>query len=175
MEGMEPEEKPVQETVTEPAKKRKSSKTEEIATLQDEIRQLKEQLLRKAAEFDNYKKRTERELLMYIRNASEELITKLLPVLDDMDRLHAHITEEPDIHALREGSELIYKKFTDTLEKEGLKPLPSLGEHFDPEKHDALLQVEKAESEGGTIVEEHLKGYTLNDKVIRHAQVIVAK
>ena len=175
MEAEEKQEQPGQTTTAESVKKRKSSKTEEINALQQDIDQLKEQLLRKAAEFDNYKKRTERDTLMFIRNATEELITKLLPVLDDMERLHAHIDEESDIKALREGSELIYKKFTEILEKEGLKSLRSVGEHFDPEKHDALMQVAKPEYTGGTIVDEHLKGYTLNDKVIRHAQVIVAK
>jgi molecular chaperone GrpE len=173
MMGMESVKKSVQETET--AKKRKSSKTQDMAKLQDEVHQLKEQLLRKAAEFDNYKKRTERDMLIYLRHASEELISRLLPVLDDMERLHAHIDEKSEIKLLREGSELIYKKFIDILEKEGLIPLPSIGEKFDPEKHDALLQVEKPGSAAGTIVEEHLKGYALNDKVIRHAQVVVAK
>ncbi len=131
--------------------------------------------MRKIAEFENYRKRNDREYLDRVKNANERLITEILPVLDDLDRSIEHAKASQDLAALVEGSELIYKKLVFLMEKEGLKPLVSVGEEFDPEKHDALLQTENKEYDSGTVVEEHLKGYTLNGKVIRHAQVIVAK
>ena len=147
----------------------------EIKKLKEEQSKLKDQLLRKTAEFDNFKKRTEREFYDRVLNANERLITELLPVLDDMERAIDHAKQSDDKNSLLEGSELIGKKLFSILEKQGLKYMPAQGEEFDPEKHDALMQIEKDDVESGKIVEEHLKGYTLNDKVIRHSQVIVAK
>ena len=164
------------ETVKNKEKKqRKNKHLEEIEKLKSEVDDLQDQLLRKVAEFDNYKKRTEREAVTWIQNANEQLIIKLLPVLDDMERSLSHGKQENDSESFIEGTELIYKKLLDVLDKEGLKPMVSVGKDFDPEQHDALLQVEKNNIKSGKIIEEHLKGYLLNDKVIRHAQVIVAK
>ena len=156
-------------------KVKKNKQLEEIKKLKQENENLKDQFLRKVAEFDNYKKRTEREAIMWIQNANEQLIMRLLPIIDDMERSLSHGKQDNNSESIIEGAELIYKKLIDILDKEGLKPMNSLGEDFNPEKHDALLQIEKAKTESGKIVEEHLKGYYLNDKVIRHAQVIVAK
>ncbi len=172
----------LEKDVTEQNDGKKSSKKKKAARPKDETKKLKEeifslqeQLLRKAAEFENYKKRTEREFARIIQNAGENIITSLLPVLDDLDRSLEHARKSEDVESLREGMELISKKLYAVLEKEGLKPLDAVGKEFDPEKHDALLQVEKDGVESGTVVEEHLKGYELNNKVIRHAQVIVAR
>jgi molecular chaperone GrpE len=147
----------------------------EIRKLKLEKEQLQDQLLRKVAEFDNYKKRTERDFFDRVQNANEKLITELLPVIDDMERALDHVEKSQEINSLFEGTELILKKMKDLLEKQGIEVLPAAGEDFDPEKHDALMQTEKENVESGTIIEEHLKGYTLNGKVIRHSQVIVAK
>jgi molecular chaperone GrpE len=164
---------------TRDQKKRETKKANryltEIKSLKEEQAQLKDQLMRKTAEFDNYKKRTEREYYDRIMNANERLISELLPVLDDMERAIDHARHGDDKKSLLEGTELIWKKLLGILEKQGLKYMPAQGEEFDPEKHDALLQLDKKGVESGKIVEEHLKGYTLNDKVIRHSQVIVAK
>jgi molecular chaperone GrpE len=161
-------------------KKKASSKKpnkhlSEIKKLKEEKEQLQDQLLRKVAEFDNYKKRTERDFFDRVQNANEKLITELLPVLDDMERALDHVEKSQEINSLLEGTELILKKMKDLLEKQGLERLQAAGEDFDPDKHDALMQIEKENVESGTIIEEHLKGYTLNGKVIRHSQVIVAK
>jgi len=157
-------------------KKRIKKLLSEIKKLRGEKEELNDKLLRKTAEFDNYRKRTEREFLDRIQNANERLITELLPVLDDMERFLEHSKQHTnEINSLIEGSELIYKKFISVLEKEGLQPMQSTGEDFDPEKHDALMQTESKDTESGKIIAEHLKGYLLNDKVIRHSQVIVAK
>lgn len=161
-------------------KKRSSSKKPnknliEIKKLKEEKEHLQDQLLRKIAEFDNYKKRTEREFVERVQNANEKLITELLPVLDDMERALDHAKQSKEVNSLLEGTELIQKKMLGILEKQGLGPLPAEGEDFDPDQHDALMQIEKENVESGKIIEEHLRGYILNGKVIRHSQVIVAK
>ncbi len=161
-------------------KKRSSSKKPnknliEIKKLKEEKEHLQDQLLRKIAEFDNYKKRTEREFVERVQNANEKLISELLPVLDDMERALDHAEQSKEVNSLLEGTELVQKKMLGILEKQGLEPLPAEGEDFDPDHHDALMQIEKENVESGKIIEEHLRGYLLNGKVIRHSQVIVAK
>lgn len=147
----------------------------ELKKLKEENEKLKDQLLRKIAEFDNYRKRTERDFYDRVQNANERLINSLLPVLDDLERSLDHARETNNSESLLEGIELVFKKMYSTMEKEGLKPLEAIGTEFDPDKHDALMQVESDEHESGIIVDEHLKGYQLRDKVLRHSQVIVAK
>ena len=92
-----------------------------------------------------------------------------------MERSLSHGKQDNDSESFIEGAELIYKKLLDILDREGLRQMIVMGEDFDPEKHDALLQLEKEDVKSGKVIEDHLKGYILNDKVIRHAQVIVAK
>jgi molecular chaperone GrpE len=169
----------LKESKKKPKKTKEQKKIEElknnISELEETINQLKDQSLRKAAEFENYKRRTEKEFLAHLEFATEGLIAELLPVIDDFERSieHASKSENPD--SLKEGVELIYKKFIGILEKKGLKVMESIGEEFDTEKHQALMQIESDMVESGHIVDQHLKGYYLNDKVIRHAQVLVAK
>lgn len=160
------------------------SKREEKALkkLKDEIKQLKEKnaefndkYTRLVAEFDNYKKRTDKEYLSLIQNANEKLVVELLPVVDDLERSLDHLNEKSDSKAVLEGFHLIHKNLSSMLEKQGIKPMKSIGEEFDPDKHDALMQIEKKGVDSNKIVDEHLKGYVYNDKVIRHAQVIVSK
>lgn len=147
------------------------------------ISQLKDQLLRKAAEFDNYKKRTENEFASMVKFASEDLIAALLPVLDDFHRsikvsqssaANGNTQDQNGSEAIRRGMELIYNKFMKILEGQGVKTFDSVGKTFDPFYHDALLQVPKSDVPPHTIIEEVEKGYMLNDKVIRHAKVIVS-
>jgi molecular chaperone GrpE len=146
-----------------------------LSVLETESQSLKDQLLRKIAEFENYKRRTEKEFIDHLEFANVELILEILPVIDDFERSLQHMEESKDEDSHLEGIRLIYKKLFSTLEKRGLKPIDSVGEEFDPEQHQALMQVESDKYESGHIVEEHLKGYKLNDKVIRHSQVLVAK
>ena len=164
-----------QKAKKKPAKKKSGKGSAELSKIKEENARLKDQLLRKAAEFDNYKKRTERDFFDRVQNANERLITDLLEVLDDFDRSLNHAEGKDNAKSLVEGLELIYKKMYAKLEKEGLKPIDAIGEEFDPDKHDALMQMESKEHKSGTIIDEHLKGYELNNKVIRHSQVIVAK
>jgi molecular chaperone GrpE len=167
------------------SKKKKSQKSKEqkkIESLEDkndelenQVNQLKDQFLRKVAEFENYKRRTEKEFLAHLEFANEGLITEILPVIDDFERFLDHADKSGVDKSLKDGLELIYKKLFNALEKKGLKVMESVGEEFDSEKHEALMQVESDEVESGHIVDQHLKGYLINDKVIRHAQVLVAK
>lgn len=179
------EEDSIQNEEKDDQKKKKLKKSKEqkkiedlkdkIGELEVQVKQLNDQYLRKMAEFENYKRRTEKEFLAHLEFANEGLITELLPALDDFERSLEHADKAEDNKSLKEGVELIYKKLVSTLEKKGLKVMESVGEEFDADKHQALMQVDSDKHKSGYVVDEHLKGYLINDKVIRHAQVLVAK
>ncbi len=156
-----------------PVKRRNYKK--ELENAVKENKELKEQLLRIAAEFDNYRKRTEREKTNLIEFANVELLTRLLPVLDDFSRSIEMNIDKGDKETLLEGIKLVHKSFLKILQDQGLKPMECEGQKFNPENHDALLQIEMDGMEPDTIIEEHVKGYILKDRVIRHAKVVVAK
>ena len=145
-----------------------------IAELEKATSQLKEQLLRKAAEFDNYKKRTENDTLMTIQFANERLIESLLPVVDDFERSMKMGKGTKDFDTLYSGLELIFQKFMKVLQAQGLKPYDVVGKPFHTDHHDALMQMPKEGVPPHTVIEEVEKGYMLNDKVLRHAKVIVS-
>jgi len=134
----------------------------------------KDQLLRKAAEFENYKKRTESDYLNFVKNANEGLISSLIPILDDFTRSMKSGREAKDHESFFKGVELIHNKFIKLLESHGLVPFESVGKPFDVEYHDALLQMPRSDVPPHTVVEEVERGYKLFDKVIRHAKVIVS-
>lgn len=148
---------------------------EEVVQLKSKNEELNDKFTRLVAEFDNYKKRTDKEYLSLIQNANEKLITELLPVVDDLERSLAHLSKDNDFKTMVDGFQLIHKNLTSLLDKQGLKPMQSVGEEFDPDKHDALMQVDNKDVKSNYIVDEHLRGYVYNEKVIRHAQVIVSK
>jgi molecular chaperone GrpE len=146
-----------------------------IAELEQERDDMKDKYLRKAAEFENYKRRTEQEFSAMVKYANEQLIVDILPVIDDFER-SLHIgTDRREFGPFYKGIELIYQKFKNILESRNVKQIESIGNRFDVDLHDALMQVAKENVEPGTIVEEVEKGYRYNDKVIRHAKVVVAK
>ena len=134
----------------------------------------KDQFLRKAAEFENYKRRTEAEYLNIVRNANEGLINALLPIVEDLTRSLKAGSSQTDGEAFYRGVELIYQKLMKVLEAQGLAPFDSTGTPFDVGYHDALLQVARDDVPPGTVVEEIARGYKLNDRVLRHAKVIVS-
>jgi molecular chaperone GrpE len=142
--------------------------------LQKQVEQYKDLLLRKAAEFDNYKRRTENEMSVIVQYAHEDVMEDILPVLDDFERSLKHSRESKDYDALQKGIELIYQKMMKVLEGRGLKSFETVGKAFDVNLHDALLQMPKADVPHQTVLEEVQKGYMLNDKVIRHAKVVVS-
>lgn len=144
------------------------------ADLEQQVAQLKDQLLRKAAEFDNYKRRTENDFLTFTKYASETVISQLLPVLDDLHRSLKTGKDASGDDPFYKGIDMIAAKFMKVLQGQGLKPIEALGKEFNVDYHDALLQVPRSDVAPHTIIEEVDKGYLLHDKVIRHAKVIVA-
>ena len=134
----------------------------------------RDQLLRKAAEFENYKRRSETEFAAIIKNANEYLLASLLPVVDDFVRSTRSARDSKDTEAIVAGIEMIHNKMMKILEKQGLVPFESVGKPFDVEYHDALMQVPREDVPPSTVVEEVERGYMLNDKVLRHAKVVVS-
>ncbi len=134
----------------------------------------KDQLLRKAAEFENYKRRVEIDQVNFVKTANESLIGLLLPVLDDLTRSLKLGKEQKNYDAFFKGVELIQNKFMQVLENQGLSAFDSLGKPFDVDLHDALLQVPREDVPPSTIVEEVERGYRLYDRVLRHAKVVVS-
>ena len=159
-----------QDTETE----NKAEAGKDNSELAERVNELTDKLLRKAAEFENYKRRTENELSSVYKYANEKLISDLLPILDDFDRLNSAWDEKHDAEKYKEGIDLIYDKLKKILQKNGLKEMESAGKPFDVNLHDAILQVPKEEVEPNTVVDEVEKGYYLKDKVIKHAKVIVS-
>lgn len=141
----------------------------------EEIAKLKDQLLRTIAEFENYKKRTLKEKAELILNGGEKAITAILPVLDDFERALAdNHTEDPQ--AIKEGMELIYKKFTKTLEGLGVKKIDTNDQDFDVDYHEAIAMVPgMGDDKKGKVIDCVQTGYMLNEKVIRHAKVAVGQ
>jgi molecular chaperone GrpE len=133
----------------------------------------KDLFLRKAAEFDNYRRRTEVETSAIIRFANMDLITAILPIVDDLERSLKNSKDQKDSPLFR-GIELIYQKMMKILEAQGARPFETVGKEFDVHFHDALLQVPKEGVPPHIVVEEVEKGYMFHDKVLRHAKVIVS-
>ncbi len=156
-------------------RKRKSSK-DEIIELKQEIGELKDKYLRLFAEFDNYKKRTVREKLDLMQNAAQDTLSSLLPILDDFDRAKLNAEDNSSNESLSEGVLMVYNKLYSTLNAHGLKAMESTSEVFDPELHMALTEVPAPSEEmKGKVVDTIDKGYYLNDKLIRHAKVVVGR
>ena len=143
-------------------------KTEEARTIQDKY-------LRLAAEFDNYKRRSQRDQSDSIKFANEKLIKDLLPTLDNLERAINSAEEQQLTGALLDGIVLTHKQFLEALTKLGLQQISSLGEEFDPTKHQAVAQVESETAQPNSVIEEYQKGYFLHERIIRPAMVTVAK
>ena len=147
---------------------------EQLEAANKEIANLKDQLLRKIAEFDNYRKRTIKEKTDLILNGGEKTITTILPVIDDMERALKTMQNAEDVSAVVEGVELIYKKFMDILGKHGVSVIDTKEADFDVDLHEAIAQIPAPTPElKGKVMDCTLTGYKLNEKVIRHAQVVV--
>ncbi|NYB51756.1 MAG: nucleotide exchange factor GrpE [Methanobacteriaceae archaeon] len=146
-------------------------KEEVIVKKDQELEKYKEQLLRLQADFENFKKRTEKQLSDQIRYANEQLILKILDAYEDFERA----LESGKSDELKEGVELIYKKLKKVLEEEGLEKIPAEGEKFDPYQHEALMAEDHDDFENGEVIEELCKGYKLNSKVIKYSKVKVCK
>jgi len=143
----------------------------EIQDLGDKTEEYHSQLLRLHADFDNYKKRSEKDIKEFIKYANEELIIKIIDIYEDLERA----LKAGDSQNIKEGVEMIHKKLKDTLKNEGLCEIETSGEKFDPYKHEALMVEDNEDYEDGIIIEELAKGYSLDSKVIKYSKVKVCK
>ena len=146
-----------------------------MLTLKQELAEFRDKYLRVLADFENYKKRTQKEMGNIVKLANERLIKELLPVLDNFERGLKFAGDSVKQDNFYKGVEMIYRQLLDVLAKEGVHQFDSLGERFDPEKHEAVEVRETCDCEDGVIIEEIEKGYMIHDKVLRPAKVIVAK
>ena len=149
---------------------------EEMARLETEIAELKDKYLRQVAEFDNYRKRTLKEKTELILNGGEKIITSLLPVLDDMERAQQNIEKSDDVEALKEGTNLVFKKLMTVLESAGLQKIDTDGKDFDTDVHEAIAMIPATtDDQKGKVIDCVQAGYKLNEKVIRHAKVAIGQ
>lgn len=145
-------------------------------TPEEKLSKLSDDYLRLMAEYDNYRKRTLKEKSELIRNGGEKVLKDLLPVVDDLDLALQNIEKAEDIDAVREGIRLIASKFTDYLSRQGVKAIETEGKPFDEELHEAIATFPApTEEQKGQVIDCVKKGYTLNDKVLRHASVVVGQ
>lgn len=147
---------------------------EKIKELEEKIQSLQDTLLRKVAEFENYKRRTENDQMNLLKYAAESFILKILPVYDDLQRSVNHLNEDNN-DSVKEGLKLVLNKFTKVFDEQGIKKIKAKGEEFDVEYHEALMQQTNNELPSNTVLEEIEAGYLYKDKVIRHAKVIVSQ
>lgn len=159
------------ETVDAEVQEKVEEKTE-LEKAQESIANLTDRLMRTAAEFDNFKKRSVREKDDLYSTAVCDTIAKLLPVLDNLDRAIASVTEDANSGVL-DGVKMIKKQFDDALTEIGVMPIEAVGNPFDPEKHNAVMTAE-SDGEENIVLEEFMKGYIYKDKVVRHSMVKVS-
>ena len=152
----------------------KKAEVDPLTQAQQEVEELKKQLLYKTAEFENYRKRTLKEKAELILNGGEKTIAAILPVLDDFERAIADKSEDPKV--IKEGINMIFNKFTKALETLGVKKIETDGKDFDVDYHEAIAMVPNmGDDKKGKVIDCVQTGYTLNDKVIRHAKVAVGQ
>ena len=148
-------------------KEKKDKKDEQIAELTD-------RLMRQMAEFDNFRKRTEREKAQMFEIGAKDIIEKILPVVDNFERGFAGLSEEELATPFAQGMDKVYKQMVSTLEAAGVKPIEAVGKEFDPNLHNAVMHEDNEEFGENIVSEEFIKGYTYRDSVVRHSMVKVA-
>ena len=155
------------------ADKKKAKADKKNEAMQAKIDELEDRVKRQMAEFENFRKRTDKEKAMMFETGAKSVIEKILPVVDNFERGLATIPEEDESSAFANGMKMIYKQMMDELEKLGVKPIEAVGQEFDPNFHNAVMQMESEEFESGMVAQEMLKGYTYHDSVVRHSMVAV--
>ncbi len=151
-------------------KKQKADKKQDA--MKEKIDELEDKVKRQMAEFDNFRKRTEKEKAVMFEAGAKSVIEKILPVIDNFERGFAAVATDAKT-PFEEGMEMVYKQLMAELEKMEVKPIPAVGEEFDPNFHNAVMQVESEEYEPGVVAQELMKGYTYRDSVVRHSMVAV--
>lgn len=161
---------------TAEAENKSDKKAEEAEDYKKKYEELNEAHLRLRAEFDNYRKRTLREKADLIKNGGETALKNLLPVVDDFERAMQNISKTEDVAAVKEGLDLIYSKFMNYLAQQGVKPVDAIGKAFDKELFEAIATIPAPEADmKGKVIDCVQTGYSLFDKVIRHAKVVVGE
>ena len=161
-----------QEQKPDKKKKKGDKKTE---ALQTRIEELEDRVKRQMAEFDNFRKRTDKEKSAMFETGARSVIEKILPVVDNFERGLASVPEDEAGKPFADGMNMIYKQLTDELDKMEVKPIEAVGCEFDPELHNAVMQVESDEYETGIVAQELQKGYTYRGTVVRHSMVAVVQ
>jgi molecular chaperone GrpE len=147
----------------------------EVRAIEEKLAEMQDKYLRLSAEFDNYRKRTLKEKMDLTKYAEEDVLSKIIPFMDDFDRAMQHI-DTADGDAMKNGLNLIYAKFSDFLSQNGIKEIDALNTDFNVDLHDAVAKVPvEDESKKGKVVDVVLKGYYLKDRVLRHAKVVVGE
>ncbi|MCD8318458.1 MAG: nucleotide exchange factor GrpE [Paraprevotella sp.] len=171
--GCEKESHDKKENINNEAEKEETAE-DKLAAAEAQIDELKDKNLRQVAEFDNYRKRTMKEKADLILNGAEKTITAILPILDDMERALKNMDKMEDVKAVKEGVDLIFQKFVKILGEQGVKKIETKEAAFNTDLHEAIAQVPAPSDDmKGKVVDCVKTGYTLNEKVIRHAQVAV--
>lgn len=153
-----------------------NNNNDETSRLRAECDSLRDKFLRQAAEFDNFRKRTARERLELMQTAGKDIMQDMLEVVDDSDRAMAILDKSDDVAAIKEGMHLIFQKLKSTLQAKGLKEMNAIGQEFDPELHEAIAEIPApAPEQQGKVLDVVQPGYYMNDKIIRHAKVVVGK
>jgi len=180
-ETAEPEAENVEEDTTsetETAKKKSffgREKKEKTNKLQEKVDELEDRVKRQMAEFENFRKRSEKEKSAMFETGAKSVVEKILPVVDNFERGLAGLSEEERKQPFAEGMNMVYKQLITELEKLEVKPIEAVGCEFNPELHNAVMQVESEEYESGIIAQELQKGYTYRDSVVRHSMVAVVQ
>lgn len=154
-------------------KKKKEKADKKQDALKTKVEELEDRVKRQMAEFDNFRKRTEKEKSAMFETGAKSVIEKILPVVDNFERGLAAVPESEKGDAFVQGMEMIYKQILTELESIDVKPIEAVGKEFDPEFHNAVMQVESEEYESGIVAQELQKGYTYRDSVVRHSMVAV--
>ena len=155
------------------AEKKKAKADKKQDALKEKVEELEDRVKRQMAEFENFRKRTEKEKTAMFETGAKSVIEKILPVVDNFERGLASVPEEEKDGAFAQGMQMIYKQLMQELEKMEVKPIPAVGEEFNPDFHNAVMQVESDEYDSGVIAQELQKGYTYRDSVVRHSMVAV--
>jgi molecular chaperone GrpE len=156
--------------------KKKPEESTKIRHLEQELQEQKEKYIRLSADFDNYRKRTMREKIELGKQAGEEIFTRILPVLDNLERAMKSVEEAKDLDAVKEGMYLIYNMFKEYLGQQGVKEIEAMHQDFNTDVHDAVTKIPASEKKlKGKVVDVIEKGYFLNDKVLRYAKVVIGE
>lgn len=170
------QEQPIDEQNTNESTPETSEQLSESEQCQAELAEMKDKYLRQVAEFDNFRKRNAKERIELIQTAGKDVITELLEVIDDMDRAADQMEKSDDVAQIKSGTQLVFNKLKRILENKGLKAMDTKNADFDVEFHEAITEIPAPTPDmQGKVIDELQKGYFLNDKLIRHAKVVVGK